>query len=108
MANQSNWGRLGTILADWFPAEDLRLEEPAWLLLAILPVSLSLIRLWLNRRQQDDSLRTRHRRLADINWRNAKVKEASVIVNRPWRRRCIDTILILSMLLLAWPAAASD
>lgn len=90
MAAQINWERLKS---DWLSLDNLRLEEPEWLLLAILPLALLLLYVW------------QRRTLTDLHWKNEIVRDSSVVINRHWPRHWITVIMVISMLLLTYPAA---
>ena len=90
MAAQINWERLKS---EWLSLDNLRLEEPEWLLLAILPLALLLLYVW------------QRRTLTDLHWKNEIVRDSSVVINRQWPRHWITVIMVISMLLLVYPAA---
>ena len=73
--------------------EMTKLQEPWWLLMATIPLLLWFSLIW------------RKNRTPDRNYRNALVHHASVPVNRQWPRRLINTLLLLVMVGLVYPAA---
>lgn len=71
------------------------LQEPIWLLLAIIPAVLFASQLWRRREKH-----------AELDYRNPRVHGASVIAdNRQWPRRLVNALLLLAMLALVYPAA---
>ena len=73
--------------------DQLLVQEPWWLLLAVIPVIFLLVHCF------------QKRRITDLRWKSAVVRRSSVIVNRRWPRHLITVILVATMLILVYPAA---
>ena len=73
--------------------EVLKVQEPWWLLLAVIPLILLFVHL------------AQRQSVADLHWKNETVRDASVIVNRNWPRHWIAAIMLTLMALAVYPAA---
>lgn len=73
--------------------ESFKVEDPWWLLLAIVPVILFLFHVF------------KRSKIVDVNYASPLVHDATVVINRKWPSRFITMVLLLTMLLLVYPAA---
>lgn len=73
--------------------EDFEIQDPRWLLMAAIPLILLIVHLW------------RESRVAERHWSNSSVEDASLADNSNWPRRTVTAIMLLSMLMLVYPAA---
>ena len=88
MAIQTN---IGELKVDLPGLEAFTLQEPVWLLLALLPVT-ALLAIW------------RKSPVADLDFANPAVLDASVAIHRRWPKHCISLLSIIGMLSLVYPA----
>ena len=73
--------------------EAFKVQDPWWLLLAVIP----LILFFVHMRQK--------RSVADLRWKSEIVRDASVIVHRKWPRHFNAMIILLMILFSVYPAA---
>ena len=75
--------------------EQFKVDDPWWLLLTVIPMVLFL-----------NEIRKRPEPPPDDYWKNARVHATSVGEQRAWPKHTISTILLASMVVLAYPAAS--
>ena len=73
--------------------EDIQVQDEWWLLMVAIPVVL----LVMNFARRD--------KLANLNWRNPVIRDASVIISRRWPRHLGALLMCLLMVALVYPAA---
>ncbi len=84
---------IGEFVQDLPVLENLKVQDPWWLLLAVIPLILFLLHVF------------RRPALAEIHWRNDAIRHSSVVSNRRWTRNVAVVSILLTMLMLVGLAA---